>query len=83
MLPLPLSIATLTPAYPLPPPKLAVIVVVDQMRGDELEMLRDRWRAGLRTMIEEGQVCTHAQHTHGNTETASGHATVATGLLPA
>lgn len=64
------------------PPRLVVLVVVDQLRGDELDRHRVLLRDGLDRMIRQGRWYTHAMHGHARTETAAGHATIATGLYP-
>jgi hypothetical protein len=63
-------------------PKLAVVVVVDQLRTDEITQYASLWKGGFKRLLEEGRFYDHAMHSHGLTETASGHATIATGLPP-
>src|SRR6186713_782283 len=63
-------------------PKLAVIVVVDQMRTDYLEISRDRWRAGFRRLMVEGAFFEHAEYPYMNTVTCAGHSTIGTGAFP-
>ncbi len=65
-----------------PPPRLAVLIVVDQMRGDYLERFRPLWKGGFRRLLDEGLVFTNAEHDHACTQTAPGHATIATGVHP-
>jgi predicted AlkP superfamily pyrophosphatase or phosphodiesterase len=38
--------APLSQAAPLAPPKLAVIIVVDQMRGDYIDRFNGEWKHG-------------------------------------
>ena len=64
------------------PPRLTVVVVVDQMRGDELDTYAALWRGGLGRLRQEGQIWRRAEHGHARSETAAGHATIATGVLP-
>ncbi|OGS39391.1 MAG: hypothetical protein A2506_00225 [Elusimicrobia bacterium RIFOXYD12_FULL_66_9] len=63
-------------------PRLAVVVVVDQMRADYLE--RDpSYAGGFKRIVAEGAVFTGARHLHIPTETGPGHAAISTGRLPA
>ncbi|MEZ4272375.1 MAG: alkaline phosphatase family protein [Myxococcota bacterium] len=64
------------------PLRLVVVLVVDQLRGDELRVHDKLLRFGLRRLISEGRWYTQAMHGHLRTETAAGHATIATGLYP-
>lgn len=63
-------------------PRLAVVVVVDQMRADYLE--RDpSFSGGFKRLAAEGAVFTDARHLHLPTETCPGHAVISTGRGPA
>jgi predicted AlkP superfamily pyrophosphatase or phosphodiesterase len=64
------------------PPKLAVILVVDQMRADYLEISRTLWRGGLRRLLTDGAVFEHGEYPYMNTVTCAGHATIGTGTFP-
>ncbi len=64
------------------PPRLVVVLVVDQLRGDEIERFRPLWRRGMARLRKEGRWYREARHGHGRSETAAGHATIATGLHP-
>ncbi|MEE8408311.1 MAG: alkaline phosphatase family protein [Myxococcota bacterium] len=63
-------------------PRLTVLIIVDQLRGDELETYRPLFRHGLKRLLDEGRWYSNAMIDHGRTETAAGHATVATGVRP-
>jgi predicted AlkP superfamily pyrophosphatase or phosphodiesterase len=63
-------------------PKLAVVIVVDQMRYDYLVRFAGLFSGGLAKLLREGAVFTDAHHDHANTETAPGHATLLTGSHP-
>lgn len=63
-------------------PRLLVVISVDQMRADYLDHYASRWRAGLKTLREEGAVFTQARHAHVPTETGPGHAVILTGRSP-
>jgi predicted AlkP superfamily pyrophosphatase or phosphodiesterase len=69
---------------PEPPqrPKLVVLIVVDQMRFDTLERFGSQWQHGFARLRDQGQTFTAAYHDHALTETAPGHATIATGTHP-
>jgi predicted AlkP superfamily pyrophosphatase or phosphodiesterase len=63
-------------------PRLLLLVVVDQFRGDYLDRFDSLWTAGLRRLLDEGQVFSDAHHRHAVTHTAAGHATLASGCHP-
>jgi predicted AlkP superfamily pyrophosphatase or phosphodiesterase len=61
-------------------PRLVVILVIDQFRGDYLE----RWRSqfgpnGFRMLMERGAWFTECYYDYANLRTAPGHATLGTG----
>jgi Type I phosphodiesterase / nucleotide pyrophosphatase len=61
-------------------PKLVVIVVIDQFRGDYLERYRDQWgEGGFKLWLEHGAYFTDCNYNYANTRTAPGHATLLTG----
>jgi hypothetical protein len=61
-------------------PKLVVIVVIDQFRGDYLERYRDQWgEGGFRLLLDHGADFTDCNYDYANTRTAPGHATLLTG----
>lgn len=63
-------------------PKLSVFLVVDQLRADDLWAHRHLFRYGFKRLLDEGRFFVAAMHGHARLETASGHASLATGLLP-
>ena len=63
-------------------PRLMVMVVVDQLTPEALERYDEHYSAGLRRLLDEGFRFDNAAHDHGVTETAAGHATLSTGVLP-
>jgi hypothetical protein len=65
------------------PPKLAVILVVDQMRADYVDRFQADWTSGLRRMVTEGAWFTRAAFPYLTTVTCPGHATISTGAFPA
>jgi predicted AlkP superfamily pyrophosphatase or phosphodiesterase len=64
-------------------PRLIVILAVDQMRADYLDKFDHQWTRGLRRLVDEGAVFEQAAHSYFGTLTCAGHATIATGALPA
>ena len=64
-------------------PKLVVMIVVDQMRGDYVDKFRGQWTGGLKRMVEEGAWFREAAYPYAATETCVGHATISTGAFPA
>ncbi|MGB8494634.1 MAG: alkaline phosphatase family protein [Candidatus Acidiferrum sp.] len=64
-------------------PKLVVMIVVDQMRGDYVEKFRGQWTGGLKRLVEEGAWFREAAFPYAATETCVGHATISTGAFPA
>ncbi|MCJ8294542.1 MAG: alkaline phosphatase family protein [Colwellia sp.] len=65
-------------------PKLILQITVDQLRGDMPERYLARMgKGGFKYLLNKGVVYKDAHHNHANTETIVGHATLATGALPA
>ncbi|MBI1737875.1 MAG: alkaline phosphatase family protein [Acidobacteria bacterium] len=64
-------------------PKLVVVLVVDQMRGDYIERYGHQWTKGLRRLVKQGAWYRQAAYTYMNTITCAGHATISTGSIPA
>ena len=61
-------------------PKLVVIIVIDQFRGDYLDRYRDEFREdGFRMFLDKGAVFSNCEYNYANTRTAPGHATLLTG----
>src|SRR5579863_8104135 len=61
-------------------PKLIVIVVIDQFRGDYLNRDRAEFKGhGFRLFMDEGAWFTDCYYDYANTKTAPGHATLGTG----
>ncbi len=65
-----------------PPPRLVVLVAVDQMRADYLDRFQSRFTGGFKRLLTEGVVFKEAYHQHAFTETGVGHATLSTGSYP-
>jgi predicted AlkP superfamily pyrophosphatase or phosphodiesterase len=61
-------------------PKLVVIIIIDQFRGDYLERYRDQFAdGGFRLFLDHGAYFTDCYYDYANTRTAAGHATLLTG----
>ena len=67
---------------PAAAPKLAVIIVVDQMRADYIDRFQKDWTGGLKRLVSGGAVFTNAAYPYLSTVTCAGHATIATGTFP-
>ena len=63
-------------------PALMMLVVVDQLRADLLDRYDDLFTGGFRRLRDEGYSYVNASHAHAATETAVGHASLATGTHP-
>jgi predicted AlkP superfamily pyrophosphatase or phosphodiesterase len=63
-------------------PRLAVLIVVDQMRADYLLVLQKHWAAGFKTLLSEGAIFDRAAYPYLNTVTCAGHTTIGTGAFP-
>jgi predicted AlkP superfamily pyrophosphatase or phosphodiesterase len=64
------------------PPRLVVIIVLDQFRADYLAAFASHFRDGFRTLLAEGAVFTRAAYPYLHTDTCAGHFTISTGTLP-
>ena len=61
-------------------PKLVVVIVIDQFRGDYLERYREQFgEGGFRLLLDHGANFTDCNYDYANTRTAPGHATLFTG----
>jgi predicted AlkP superfamily pyrophosphatase or phosphodiesterase len=65
------------------PPALVVVIVVDQMCPYHLDGFQDVYTGGFKRLLDEGVVFEQAYHDHAKTHTSPGHATIATGTVPA
>jgi predicted AlkP superfamily pyrophosphatase or phosphodiesterase len=61
-------------------PKLVVVIVIDQFRGDYLERYRDEFGdSGFRFLLDHGAYFSNCYYNYANTRTAPGHSTLFTG----
>jgi len=65
-----------------PPPRLAVLIVVDQMRADYVDRFNGEWTSGLKRMVTQGAWFQQAAYPYLTTVTCAGHATISTGSFP-
>ena len=59
------------------------MLVVDQMRNDYIEDYGAGWTHGFRRLVSEGARFQNAAYPYFSTVTCAGHATIATGTVPA
>jgi predicted AlkP superfamily pyrophosphatase or phosphodiesterase len=65
-------------------PRLVLQITVDQLRGDFITRYEDRLgEGGFRHLLDHGTYYANAHYRHANTETIVGHASLATGTVPA
>jgi predicted AlkP superfamily pyrophosphatase or phosphodiesterase len=69
-------------AAPSTPPKLVVLIVVDQMRADYVDRFNRDWTGGLKRFVTKGAWFQHAAYPYLTTITCAGHATISTGAFP-
>ncbi len=65
-----------------PPPRLVVLLVVDQCRSDYFERFAPHFEGFFARLVEEGRWFSDGEHHHALTVTAPGHATLGTGRFP-
>jgi predicted AlkP superfamily pyrophosphatase or phosphodiesterase len=65
------------------PPRLIVMIVVDQMRSDYINLYSHQWTRGLRRLLDTGALFPLAKYPYSITLTCAGHATISTGSYPA
>lgn len=71
------------PPLPDGKPRLVVLLVFDQLRGDYLEKWKDLFgEGGFNRLRGEGANFTNCHYPYSDTLTAAGHATMATGTTP-
>lgn len=76
-----LPAARLQQARPAPP-RLVVMIAVDQLIPEQLQRLGPRFTGGFRRLLDQGAVFWRATVDYAATETGPGHATFATGRWP-
>jgi hypothetical protein len=78
------SLPSATPEAASPDrPRLAVLLIFDQLRGDYLERWQDLFReGGFRRLMRDGAWFRNCHCAYSDTFTAPGHASIATGCSP-
>ncbi len=67
-------------AGPTAPPRLVVVISIDQMRYDYLERFGKLFTGGFATLLRSGALFTSARYRHANCSTGPGHAVMLSGL---
>lgn len=76
-----LAVAAVQAGEPGTPPRLAVVISVDQMRADYLERFRPYFGAGgFKRFLDQGAWFQDCHYQHAVTKTAPGHATILSGV---
>lgn len=70
------------PATAADPPRLVVVITVDQMRDDYLDRFGDDFTGGFRRLLNEGRRYKNTWVDHAPTNSFPGHASIASGALP-
>ena len=63
-------------------PRLVLLIVVDQLRGDYLDRFSPLFSGGLARLRDGGQFFPNGEQDHATTSTSPGHATISTGVYP-
>jgi hypothetical protein len=77
-----LGLAAQTPARGPVPPRLVVLLVIDQFAGEYPDLYGQQWTHGLARLFGGGAVFPLAAYPYADTVTCSGHFTISTGALP-
>lgn len=64
------------------PPRLVLLLSIDQMRNDYIDKYGSHWTGGLRRLVTQGARFVQAAYPYLNTVTCAGHATMSTGTFP-
>ncbi|MCH7562559.1 MAG: alkaline phosphatase family protein [Gemmatimonadetes bacterium] len=64
------------------PPRLVVLLVVDQLSADLFQRYEDLFTRGFRRLLDGGRVYPNATNDYAIAETSPGHATMAAGVYP-
>lgn len=61
------------------PPRLILVLSIDQMRYDYLTRFAPLYKGGFRTLLDRGAIFTNALYRHSNNETGPGHSVILSG----
>jgi predicted AlkP superfamily pyrophosphatase or phosphodiesterase len=64
------------------PPRLVLVLAIDQMRFDYLTRFSPLYEGGLRLLLDRGAVFSNANYRHSPTETGPGHSVILSGAHP-
>ena len=64
------------------PPRLVILISMDQMRADYFDRFANEYTGGLKRISRDGLVCSNADLNYACSETGPGHASLATGSYP-
>lgn len=64
------------------PPRLIVVLALDQFRADYVGLYGHQWSRGLRRIFDTGAHFPLAEYPYALTVTCAGHATISTGAVP-
>jgi predicted AlkP superfamily pyrophosphatase or phosphodiesterase len=64
------------------PPRLVVLIVIDQMRADYFQRYADRFTDGFKRLWDSGAVFTQARYPYASNKTAQAHALMVSGSSP-
>jgi predicted AlkP superfamily pyrophosphatase or phosphodiesterase len=64
------------------PPRLVVLLVVDQFPSEYIDLYSSQWQHGLKRLLDTGAVFTNAAYPYGVTVTCAGHASIGSGRTP-
>ncbi|HEY8106612.1 MAG TPA: alkaline phosphatase family protein [Gemmatimonadales bacterium] len=78
-----LSLAGSTLPPVAPRPRLVVLIVVDQLRGDYIPRFQSQLQGGFARFLRSGAYFEQGRQDHAITETAPGHSTILSGRWPA
>lgn len=74
--------ATAPPPAQPDPPRLLVLLVIDQFRADYLDWYGSQWTGGLHRLRTTGALYPRAAQPYAITKTCAGHASIGTGRFP-
>src|SRR5262249_28849277 len=77
-----LALTLATSAASFTRPRLIVVLVVDQFRGDYVQKLQSQWTGGFQRLLTEGAYFSRTDYPYFNTVTCAGHSTISTGSYP-
>ena len=75
------ALASLSQNSPAPP-RLVLVLSIDQMRYDYLTRFASLYKGGFKTLLDKGAVFSEAKYRHASTETGPGHSVILTGRHP-